>query len=458
MPDNDVLIPSKEIELREVMNSMGDLVNNLTANGLFTGGAQLSQTDTMFYNNRWYLVSNNRNLLSQMYVEHGIVETLVDQPVDDAFRAGYKIATGQLDSQEMEDLEVFVEESRAIFELMDGVKWGRLYGGGGVLILTDQDPETPLDVEAIGPDSPLAFKAFDMWEVFQDKLPPQGDMSPVSETTEFYYYYGFKIHKTRILKVVGKKAPSFIRPRLRGWGVSVVEKLVRSINQYLKNQDVVFALLDEAKVDVYRIKGFNSALLEKGGTNAMTRRLQTANSLKNFSNALIMDAADEYNQKQMTFAGLSDMLLQIRQGIAADLRMPMTKIFGISAAGFNSGEDDIENYNAMVEGEIRSKNKQNVLELVKLCCQKKFQMIPDDMRLTWNPLRVLSAEQEENVKEKKFNRIQAAADSGYMEPKEYKMALNKDSLLPIELKENDDVFTAPTAGEDELTPAKGVKE
>jgi len=66
-----------------------------------------------------------------------------------------------------------------------------------------------------------------------------------------------------------------------------------------------------------------------------------------------MDMKDDYEQKQITFTGLSDVLSQIRYGIAADVKMPMAKLFGMSASGFNSGEDDIENYNAMIESSVR---------------------------------------------------------------------------------------------------------
>lgn len=148
-----------------------------------------------------------------------------------------------------------------------------------------------------------------------------------------------------------------MRNRFRGWGMSELEKLMRSLNQYLKNQDLIFELLDEAKIDVYKIKGFNAALLNSAGTQNVAKRIQSANMIKNYQSALTMDLEDEYEQKQITFTGLAEMLVQIRQGIAADLKMPVTKLFGISAAGFNSGEDDIENYNAMIEGEIRSRLK-----------------------------------------------------------------------------------------------------
>ena len=119
-----------------------------------------------------------------------------------------------------------------------------------------------------------------------------------------------------------------------------------------------------------------------------------------------------------------------------DLKMPVTKLFGISSAGFNSGEDDIENYNSMIEGEIRSKSKFIVIQVLKLCCQKLFGMAPDDLTINWKPLRILSAEQEENVKEKKFNRVKETFASGLMTDEEAKSSINKDSLLPIEIDES----------------------
>ncbi len=442
---------------REFMNSLSSLASNIMSNGLYSGSMQLSQTDSFYINNRWYLISNNRQLLSQMYVEHGIVQTLIDQPVDDAFRSGFEIKSSQLDGNDVEELMSDMEDQDDIANLTQSIKWGRLFGGGGTLIITDQDPATPLDLNAIDEGSPLYFKDVDMWELYSDRTNIQGGMTPEQMTPadEYFHYYGKRVHWSRLLKVTGKKAPSFVRPRLRGWGMSEVEKLVRSLNQYLKNQDVVYELLDEAKIDVYKMENYNSSLLTPGGTQAVQNRIHIANALKNFQSAITMDKDDEYEQKQISFAGLPDMLLQIRQGIAADLKMPMTKIFGISAAGFNSGEDDIENYNSMLDGEIRAKNKRNLVRVIKIRMKQKFGFIPDDLKVTWNPLRILSAEQEENVKEKQFNRVQAAASSGFIGAKEYKEAVNKGGLLPIELAENDEVFDPPQTGGEDYTVSEG---
>lgn len=430
---------------REFVNSLTSLYSDLNGIGgtfsQFAGGQQIQQTDTLFQNLRWYLISNLRQLLSQLYVEHGIVQTLVDQPVDDAFKAGYELKTGQLDANDVEQLKVYDERIGLTRALMQAIKWARLYGGGGVLILSDQDPATPLNLNKIMETTPLEFRAVDMWELYYTHMNTVGTLAVNGEMGanmgEFYDYYGKPIHKSRVYRIIGKECPAFLRPRLRGWGMSELERLVQSLNSYMKNNDVIFELLDEAKVDVHRIKGFNTALINADGTSGIQKRIQLANMMKNFQNALIMDKEDEWEQKQIAFSGLSEVLLQIRQGLAADLKMPMTKLFGISAAGFNSGEDDIENYNSMVDGEIRAKNKFSHIDLLQIACKKKFGVVISDLMLEYPSLRQLNAKEQEEVKDSQFNRVMSTYQSG-LEPDTVKIkeAINADSLLPVELDVN----------------------
>ncbi len=435
---------------KELNNSLGDLVSSIAGHAWQNGGVQLSQTDTLFINNRNYLISNFRQLLSELYVEHGIVQTLVDQPVDDSFGSGFEIKTGQLDTDEIEELMVFCERNQIIQTVMQAIKWGRLFGGGAVLIMTDQKADTPLDIKAIRPDSPFELRAVDLWELYstEQNVNSNTDVGGAlgAMSGDYYNYYGYRIHKSRVMRFEGKQAPSFVRPRLRGWGMSEMERVVRSINQYMKNQDVIFELLDEAKVDVYKMKGFNTALLSAGGTTGVARRIQHANAIKNYVNAITMDKDDEYEQKQVSFTGLAEVLTQIRQGIAADLKMPMTKLFGISAAGFNSGEDDIENYNSMLKGEIQSKVKFIVVDVLALCCQKVFGFVPDDLSISFNSLRILSSKEEEEVKDKQFNRTISAFTSGLATAQEAKEAINRDSLLPVEIDETTDALP-PISGD-----------
>lgn len=439
-----------------IENSLNSLVGALGAGAPNPFSQQLSQSTTLFLNLRWYMVSNNRQLLSQMYVEHGIIQTLIDQPVDDAYSTGFEIHSGQLDGNDIEELVAFMEETQAIHAVMQASKWQRLYGGGAVMVLTGPNYTTPLTIDQLKEGSLLEFVAVDLWELYNTILNPVPSDMQFEAMPEYFDYYGIRVHSSRVMIMKGKEAPSFVRPRLRGWGMSEVERMVRSMNSYLKNQDVVFELLDEAKIDVYKMKGFNAALMNKEGTNRIASRVQDANTIKNFQHALTMDTDDEYQQKQMSFAGLPDILTNIRQGIAADVKMPMTKLFGISATGFNSGEDDIENYNSMINSEIRAKSKYKVLQIIKICCQIKFGFIPDDLKITWNPLRELSATDEESVKTTKFNRVMSGFSSGLISAKEARESINKDHLLPVEIDESDEVYDIPGA-EDDQADVSSVK-
>lgn len=424
---------------KEMENGLQDMALGMSGNNIHS---PLSNDNTLYFNLRWYLISNNRQLLSELYVEHGVVQTLVDQPVDDAFRSGFEIETKQLSADQKQQLQYYLEKNKVIHSLKQAMKWTRLFGGGGLLIITEQDSSKPLNVEALKDTSKIEFRAVDMWEITGDWYGyalgnPQLEMKP-----EYFSYYGVKVHSSRVYVLEGKEAPSFVRPRLRGWGMSVVEKIVRSLNQYMKNQDVVYELLDEAKIDIYQIDGLNNALMNKDGTDKITRRIQAANMIKSYLNALTMDTKDKYEQKQMQFTGLADMLPQIRQGLAADLKMPITKLFGVSAAGFNSGEDDIENYNSMIEGEIRSQCKFMVLDVLQICCQKLFGMIPTDLMIEFNPLRILSAKEEEEVKDLQFRRIKEAYTVGLISPEEAKQSINHGALLNVSIDENDEAYVS----------------
>jgi len=401
------------------------------------GGETVSETGTLFKNLRWFLVSNLRQLLSELYVEIGLIQTIVDVPIDDGMRGGVEIKSKLIDENQIKELKDSMDRDDDLGTLAQAAKWNRLYGGAGVLIIVgDQDPETPLDLTSITRDTELQLRAVDMWELFWDKQNTEGyDPEIQTEEFEFYDYYAEKVHKSRVMRLKGIQAPSFIRPRLRGWGFSVVEVLVRSINQYLKATDLTFEVLDEFKIDVYKIKNLVSTLLMPAGSNQVKQRIQLANWQKNYQNAVVMDTEDDWDHKQLSFAGLAEAQAGIRKQVCADLRMPATKLFGSSeATGLgNADQNDMENYNSMVESQVRNKLKFDILRVIEIKCQKLFGFIPDDLEIEFKPLRVLSAIDEETVKEKKFARLEAAAAAGRISMQEYRDACNKGNLFDIKL-------------------------
>lgn len=413
--------------------------------------AQVTLTDTLEKNLRGNLVSNNYILLSRMYLEN-IVQGFIDTPVDDAFRGGIHIFTKQLDEDQIEKLSVKIDRENDLAVAKQACKWDRLYGGSGIIIvLSDQDPTTPLDVAKISEKSELKFQACNLWELYFTQgsdgkwnMPPSGEGAPLQETIltsagyvnpEFYQYYTCKLHASRLLRMIGIEAPSFLRAQLRGWGASMVESIVAPLNQYMKINDLTFELLDECKVDVFKISGLNQEVVSDQGTAQIRKRLTIANMQKNYQHAIALDTEDDFDYKNLSgsFSGIAEVSRENRVNMSAALRMPQNKIWGQSSTAFSSGQDDLENYASLVEGQVREKVKWHIHRIVELRCQQLYGFIPDDLKISFDSLRIMTSEQEETVKNAKFTRLLQARERGEITRYEFREACNREKLLGISL-------------------------
>lgn len=398
--------------------------------GIFDTAMGYGTTSAMSYPfqlggaNQYNPITLNRILLSYAYMTFGIIQTFIDQPVEDALRGGVEIESDELEEDDLKLLQDVLVELKDYEAIKLTMKWAKLFGGSGLIINTDQDPTTELDMDAISEKSPLSFIDADRWELTLNYYLEENIPCP-------YNYYGQPVHRSRVLKVMGKDAPSFIRRRLQGWGMSELERTLRGMNSYSKNQEVIYELLDEAKQDIWMIENLNSKLATSQGQTLIQQRLELANRMKNYSNAIVMDKMDTYDQKQLSFAGLGEMQNQNRITISGDVRMPQTRLFGQSTTGFDSGESDLEVYDALIESEVRAKLRHPMSVVIRLRCKQLFGFIPEHLDIKFRPLRTLSAEQEENIKDKKFNRASALFSQGILTGKEYAEVLKKEEILTM---------------------------
>jgi len=417
-------------QLVKVKNK-GETRRNGMLDGIFDPGMGYGTTSASSYPfqlgnaNQYNPVTLNRILLSYAYMTFGIIQTFIDQPVEDALRGGVDIETDELSEDDIALLQDVLVELKDYEAIKNAMKWAKLYGGAGLIINTDQDPTTELDMNLVSEQSPLSFIDADRWELTLNYILEEKVPCP-------YNYYGQPIHRSRVLKINGKDAPSFIRRRLQGWGMSELERVIRDFNAYTKNQDVIYELLDEAKQDIWQLENLNTKLATTQGQASIQQRLELANKLKNYSNAIVMDKNDIYDQKQITFGGLAEMQNQNRIGVSGAVRMPMTRLFGMSSAGFNSGEDDLEVYNCLIESEVRARLREPLHTIIKLRCKQLFGFIPEHFEVDFKPLRILSAEAEENILDKKFNRASALYSQGMLTGKEYAEILRKENVVTMD--------------------------
>ena len=446
---NKALKAAQDTKTASIHNSMTSLVQG------FSGGPfpdNITSFNPLYNSNIYAPITLNWMLLQYAWKTHGLIQNLIEVPVLDAYRGGLEFDTGEIEPEEIEELKEAVNERSYMRDFVRARSWARLFGGAALVVITEQDPKTPLDLRRLK-GKKLALYAANRWELmapyripnkFEGPIYGPQDIVPANRDPEnqSYVFYGEEFHPSRVLTMVGKEAPWTIRWQLNGWGLSEIERIIEPLNAFIRAVNVIYELLEVAKLDVYQIEGLKATLATTIGTQQMRDRLTLMNMLKSYQNAVVLDKNDEYSQHQVTFSGLAEMLREVRINFAAAARMPLNKLFGIGATGFASGEDDIENYNAMVESEIREPGKPELKRMLDIVSWNLFGS-EFNLRPRYHPLRVLSAEQEETVKSSKQARWQAAVTAGLMTGKEYADMCYKEGLVPMEITPREAGHAAP---------------
>lgn len=408
-----------------------------------------------------YLLSLRPIILNNTYKSNSFAKLAIDLPVNDAFRnGGFEIDSQTLSADELLQLNDFINDKGDRNTLKDCARWGRLFGGGVILASTNQKEEAPLNIKTLK-GKEVEFFACDRWQCFPqdsnlytaEKFTVQNDFT-LNEGNILTY------HKSRLRVYTGETQPWYLRNQLNGWGVSVFEAITPSLSQYIKANNVILELLDEAKIDILKVAELNSTLASEGGEALIRKRFQIFAEEKNYRSLGVLDAQDDYDQKQMNFGSLDQMIEKIMLLICSALRLPYSKVFGKGASGFSSGEDDLENYNGMVMSTIREPLLPIIKWMLDIRCMQLFGRTIDDLVIKWKPLRVLNEVEEQNIKSQKINSYIQLLEAGVITRKQVAEQLTTENIIlfkPEEIEQMSDEMSDEEIDVDRLQEETIVK-
>lgn len=375
--------------------------------------------------------------LTNAYNKNSFLQTAVNQKVEDAFKnEGLIIDTKTLDTEELEQLRTTMVEEGDIDAIIDCIRWGRLYGGGVLVANTEQDADTPLDKKALY-GKKLKFLATNRWQCTANGIAPQiaekfiftDAFSDNEEQFLKYQHTNQQIDKSRVGLFLGNEAPYLTKTILQGWNASIFEGILEPIENLLGGFNVTLELLSEAKIDIFKIANLASTLSAPQGERLIRKRLQIATENKNYKSSLAMDTEDDYQQKQINFGGIPQLLEQLMYIFCGYLRYPVSKLFGRGSSGFSSGEDDLENYNSTVNSEIRVPANKLITWVVNLRCLQLFGRELPDFKPKWKPLREMSEKELAEISSRKLADYLALLEHQVMTPKQVAQKLTEDNYI-----------------------------
>lgn len=441
----------KQRKVNSVNNGLAEALNLPTApNGEIIDGSMLSR---VFNSSICGLITMHWVALTNAYNKNSFLQTAVNQKVEDAFKnEGLIIDSKTLDTDELEQLRNTMEEEGDIEAIIDCIRWGRLYGGGCIIANTTQDASEPLDKNSLK-GKPLKFLATNRWQCTAQGIAPQlaekfvfTDAFTENET-EFKEQMGLnnvEIHKSRVGIFTGSNAPYLTRTIVQGWNTSLFEGILEPIENLLGGFNVTLELLSEAKIDIFKISNLATVLTSADGERMIQKRLQVATANKNYKSSIAMDMEDDYQQKQISFGGIPQLLEQLMYIFCGYLRYPVAKLFGKGANGFSSGDDDLENYNSTVESEVRIPARRLIHWVVNLRCLQLFGRELPDFKPKWKPLREMTEKDMAEVNSRKLADYITLLEHQVMTARQVAQKLTEDNYILFsdeEIEKISDEFT-----------------
>jgi phage-related protein (TIGR01555 family) len=421
---------NKAVAIQKSFNATNSLQEALRLGECNVDFTQPSLQSMNGYNNiATQIITLQQYLLTYLYKTYGILGKIIDIPVDDAYKGGgFTLDADSIDEDDVKDLTDAITRYQDIEKIKTARKWARLFGGGALIAITGKDLKEPLNVKQ---GDELEFMAVDRWQLAYSlpNVMMRGGFWSLTQYESREFDANQAIHPSRVFPVHGKPSPYLISQQVQGWGLSVYEQIFQDMSTFFKSRNALFELIDEAKTDILKLSTLQTALTNDTSMNALQRMVDFIARNKNYKSQITIPTTDDYDQKQISFGGLGEILKEIRIMIAGSANMPVNKIWGEGVTGFGSGEDSLENYNSQIENEIRTPDDPVIEWVLKLRCQQLFGREIEDLVKTWKNLRVLSAIDEQNIHDKKLANVLQLFDRQLLTPQETMEYLKKQQIF-----------------------------
>lgn len=340
--------------------------------------------------------------LEAAYQTNWIARQIVDIPADDMTREWRTIKCQAADAIRQEEDRLNLQAS-----VNEALSWSRLYGGAAILPLTNQDFEKPFRPELIKKGEVQRLMVFDRWDLIPHSINTWDVLADNYLQPEYYTLYqgSQRIHWTHFVRFVGSKLPRRQRVLLQGWGDSQLRRCLEDIKDTVAAKDGISELMQSANVDVITREGLAEDLSTDQEAEII-KRYTLFDQMKSIINTALLDSEEKLDRLTLNMSGIAPVLETLMVWIAGAADIPVTRLFGRSAAGLNAtGEGDLKNYYDGIRSQQTSQLDRPMSVLDAIMVRSALGNMPDDYNYDWNRLT-----QPNHKEEAEARKIEAETD------------------------------------------------
>jgi phage-related protein (TIGR01555 family) len=432
------------------------------ANALTGGGTSVDRR----VHSRYFVTPLSPAEIEAGYRSSWLMRKAVDRPASDMTRAwrDWQAEKEQITAIEAEEKRLGLRD-----KIKRAVILSRL-GGGAIILGAPGDAAMPLNAGTAGKGTLRYLHVVSRHQLTLGQIV----LDPESEFFGQPAYYELngtgqrvRLHPSRVIAFKGLPVPDmgFATQADWFWGDSLVQSIMDAVRNADNAQGSVASLIDEAKIDWFALKGLNDFVASAEGEARIMRRLDIMQQAKSIHRAAIGDADDKWEQRQITWTGIPEVLRTFLSIVAGAADIPATILLGKSPDGMNAtGDADFRAYYDSI-GSKQDELRPSIERVDELLLPSALGSRPSEIAFTWAPLWQMTETEAATVFKTKAEAVKIVADTGLVPDvamgKAVGNMLVEDGLLPgldvalqevPELTEADFADPAPAANPEAPIP------
>lgn len=362
-------------------------------------------------------MTQNYQLLTSLYRGNWIVQNIIETIPGDMVRKWYTLKSS-MPPEYMDALRRLERKVHLRKSLLEGMYWGRLYGGaaGIIMVRGQEDLSQPLDYGLVLPGCFLGLMVLDRWSGIYPELGQVTD--PADPDFGYPEYYTIrdeesgtlisKVHHSRVLRFEGRELPYNEKVAESYWGESELEAIYSELVKRDNVSGNIAALTFRANVNYLETDSLDQMLAvnNSAAQNRFWMTLQAQSVIESNFGTRLVNKGDVMHNTQYTFAGLADVYDRVMMDVAGAAKTPVTKLFGRSPAGMNAtGESDMNNYYDYIDG-LRENHLRPIFErLLPIMALSSWGIVPDDLDIDFPPLQTPDSGEIAEIADKKTQAV-----------------------------------------------------
>ncbi len=370
-------------------------------------------------------LTKDYNLMNSLYRNSWIARRIVSLVPRDMLKNWIKWDS-DITPEQIDQLQADIRTTQLKKQLYRGLCFGRLYGGAGGLMLIDgqDDLSQPLDLDSIMPGDFKGLLVMDRCsgcvpnaQLIDDISSPEYGLPESYQFTIQAPNETVNVHHSRMLRFNGLDLPIWETQAEQYWGSSIIENVYEELRKRDNTSANIAGLIFMANLRILKIADLGE-MLASAPTSVQSdfyNTIQAQNTLMNNFGVQVMGSEDDFQQFQLNnFNGLNDIYESFMLDVAGACEIPVTRLFGRSPAGFNSGENDMRSYYEMIESNQEDQLRPVIEKIMPVLAMSTFGQMPDDLDFAFNPIETPSDKDIGETVRWKTDSIYNAHDRGLL--------------------------------------------